>query len=100
MARVFESAFRTFFESDEYQKALPKPTQLRIESRKDGRARFPAKGDPIGIRAKRLFPMEYPEKGRFNPKPINKASMSSHGARNSETFVTGVFTPVLAKAPQ
>jgi|SRR5882724_933381 len=28
LARVFESAFRTFFESDEYQKALPKPTPV------------------------------------------------------------------------
>ncbi len=51
LARIFESAFRTFFESEEYRKTLPKPTRVTYREPKDGRARFRAKGDPIGTRA-------------------------------------------------
>ncbi|MFZ0954036.1 MAG: hypothetical protein WAN17_17325 [Candidatus Sulfotelmatobacter sp.] len=50
LAEVFESALRTFFESEEYRNSLPKPIPILYREPKNGRARFRAKGDAIGLR--------------------------------------------------
>jgi hypothetical protein len=49
LAKAFESGLRSFFESDDYKKLLPKPEPVTYREPKDGRARFRASGEPIGL---------------------------------------------------
>jgi len=51
LTKMFESALKTFFESDEYKNNLPEPTPVAYREPKDGRARFRARGEAIGVRA-------------------------------------------------
>jgi hypothetical protein len=51
LTKTFESALKTFFESDEYKDSLPKPVPAAYRVPKDERARFRAKGEAIGVRS-------------------------------------------------
>jgi hypothetical protein len=51
LIKIFEVALKTFFESDEYRDSLPKPAPVAYREPKEGRARFRAKGEPIGLRS-------------------------------------------------
>jgi hypothetical protein len=51
LTKAFESALKTFFESDEFRNTLPKPEPIAYRQPQDGRARFRRKGDPIGVRS-------------------------------------------------
>jgi hypothetical protein len=50
LTKMFESALKTYFESDEYKESLPRPVPVAYREPQDRRARFRAKGDAIGIR--------------------------------------------------
>jgi len=50
LTKKFESALRTFFESDEYKHSLPTVAPIAYREPKEGKARFREKGDPIGVR--------------------------------------------------
>jgi hypothetical protein len=49
LAKEFESALRTFFESDDYRQLTARPEGVSYREPKDGRARFREEGKPIGI---------------------------------------------------